>query len=126
VDDIKAIIAARLPDAAKFTLEVAGEHCADDPDDAEIAAAVRSASDLEEDPFVILSRSDREFIQAVADPSGWALEYRAHAMEQPNAKPILFACIEPLPTEKVIEAMQLYRGDGKAWLEVCTWKRMVL
>jgi hypothetical protein len=126
MDDIKDIIAARPRETAKFTLEVAGEHYADDPDHAAIAAAVRSASDLEEDPFVILSRSDREFVQAVADPAGWQLEYRAHEMEKPDAEPLLFGCTEPLPIDKVIEAMQLYRVDDKAWLEVCAWKRVVL
>jgi hypothetical protein len=126
VDDIKGIIAARPKETAEFTLEVAGKHYGDNPDDAAIASAVRAAADHKDDPFVILSRSDREFIQAVINPAGWELEYRAHEMEKPNAKPLLFGCTEPLPIDKVIKAMQLYRVDDKAWLEVCAWKRMVL
>ena len=126
VNDIKGIIAARPKEAATFTLEVAGKRYADNPDDAAVASAVHVAAARKEDPFVILSRSDREFIQAVLNPAGWELEYRAHEMEKPDAKPLLFGCSEPLPADKVIKALQLYRVDDKAWLEVCAWKRMVL
>jgi hypothetical protein len=48
----------------KFRIEVAGDLYAENPDNSVIASAVRAAMTKKPDAFVILFRSDKEFMQA--------------------------------------------------------------
>jgi hypothetical protein len=127
ISGIEKVIAARpATTQPKFRIDISGDHVADNPDAPAIASAVRSAAAKKEDRFVILSRSDREFIQAMAGTAGWDLEFRAAQMEAPNSKqPLLFQCDKPVTTENVIKAFQQYRSDDRGWMEVCSWKRLL-
>jgi hypothetical protein len=97
-------------------------HYADDANAASIAAAVEYAKSFPDDKFVILDRSDREFIQAATnDNNEWELEYGAAQMERPNMKRLIFGCDKQVPAETVIKVFRLYRADNIRWTEVCSW-----
>jgi hypothetical protein len=86
----------------------------------DVASAVRAAEKRKEDPFLVLSRGENEFIQAYHEPSdkGWTLEYRAGAPQ--------FACDEAPTTEQVIKTMQLYLKDDAGWAGACKWRALKL
>jgi hypothetical protein len=124
---IKNVVANRFPAAPTFRLDVSGEHFADNPNAMSIAAAVEHVKTLADNKFLVLDRSDREFIQAATkDNKEWELEYRAGQMEKPKMKPLLFGCDKPVSAETVIKALQLYSIDNIAWTELCTWSRVIL
>jgi hypothetical protein len=98
-----------------FILTVGGGPDASNPSMEDLASAVEAAGARNEDRFLILQRTEEEFIQALNDPDeGWQLEYRAGQLQ--------FICDEPLATDQVIMTMQLYRDDNTEWAKICKWR----
>jgi hypothetical protein len=122
ITKIHEIIAHRPSDTSpKFTIDVAGDQFAENPDHSMIASAVHAATMNEPDHFVILYRlQSGEFIQAavIKDSATWDLEFGAL---QGGTTPVLFRCINPVSTEMVIQAMQNYIDDDDEWMKVCEW-----
>src|SRR5262249_50543439 len=119
IKKIEEVVAGRPdPKKAVFSLEVAGKLYANNPDGVTIKAAVTAAAVVKEERarFVILSRSKRDFMQAATTKGGWLLEFRAPQMEAKDAKPLLFTCDHPVPTETPVKALTLYRADEKNWM----------
>jgi len=91
----------------------------DNPTINDVASAIKAAEGRKEDPYVVLTRGDKEFIQAYHEADNrWTLEYRAGAPQ--------FACDQPPNIEQVIKAMQLYREDNAGWAEACSWRALKL
>jgi hypothetical protein len=114
---IKQIIKDR-PQVAPptFTLVLGGRPAGSNPSIEDVASAVKAAGARDKDPFLILRRSEQEYIQALNEPKGWRLEYRAG--------PLQFVCDQPPDTEQVIRTMQLYREDNAGWAQICKWRAL--
>jgi hypothetical protein len=103
-----------------FSLTQGGQRTArSNPSIDDIASAVRAAAARTEDPFLVLTRSEQEFIQAYYErDKSWRLEYRAGSLQ--------FFCDQPPDIDHVIKAMQLYREDNAGWAEICKWQALKL
>jgi hypothetical protein len=102
-----------------FMLTLGGTPARSNPSVDDVAAAVKAATARKEDPFLVLTRSDKEFIQAYYETEkSWTLEYRAGTLQ--------FSCDQPPDTEQVIKTMQLYREDNAGWAETCKWRALKL
>jgi hypothetical protein len=119
------IISNRSSDTQQgFILNVGGDIYAENPDGKTIASGVVAALSKAPDDFAILSRSEREFMQAATAEGGWNIEFRAAQMEGRRSRPIIFRCDQPISTDQVIRAFQLYREGDDAWTELCAWRRL--
>jgi hypothetical protein len=110
------------PPAAQpvFALNVSARAAGTNPSGKDLAAAVKAAEGDKDNPFLILSRGEHEFIQAYYNgpDKNWTLEYRAGAPQ--------FTCDQSLATEQVIKTMQLYRDDNADWADACKWRALKL
>lgn len=111
----------RASPPTSFTLDVRGETFATNPHDAAIKSAVLTVAAKPENAFLVLQRSDENFIQAATVKDGWVLQFRTTGFDRPGRSPMLFECQKSVSVKVVTKALQLYGADNDAWNRLCAW-----